>query len=155
MKNQNILLICLVCISVFLVSGCLENPLTSEGFNSGDDEQVEPIDIRVESLIVKEVDGKHRYFFDIRNYDTETFEGSVEISLITQEGLKVGKDTFSTKSPIEPDTGKSVYIDIYTAPKAIHGVKGVLTYEYIVRKEYIVNEGSEDISKEFEVFLGF
>ena len=44
--------------------------------------KIEPLDIAVTSQIVKKVDGKCRYFFDIRNNDTENFEGSVEIELI-------------------------------------------------------------------------
>lgn len=49
---------------------------------------IEKFNIVVTSQIVKRIDNKCRYFFDIRNKDTKPFEGSVTISLFTNE-LKI------------------------------------------------------------------
>src|SRR5688500_7299461 len=59
-------------------------------------------DIAVTNNVVKHVDGKYRYFFDIRNNDGETFEGSVTIELVQKSGNALGWEIFETQQPIEP-----------------------------------------------------
>lgn len=45
----------------------------------------ERVKVEVASQIVKKVDGKYRYFFDIRNNNTKDFEGDVTISLFNNK----------------------------------------------------------------------
>lgn len=73
-------------------------------------------DIRVTSQTVKKVDGKFRYFFDIRNNGSMPSEGSVRIELLKDDGSVIGRDTFATAKPIQPGYGDSVYFDISTGP---------------------------------------
>lgn len=112
----------------------------------------EKFNIVVSSQIVKRVDGKHRYFFDIRNNDTKSFEGSVTISLFTNT-LKnpIAGDTFKTTRAIEPTLGTSVYADANTGPTSVHGENGITKFRYVVKRgEDIVNSGEGVISDKFE-----
>lgn len=108
--------------------------------------------IVVTSQIVKKVDGKYRYFFDIRNHDFEPFEGDVSITLFTDE-LKnaLAGDTFSTSQPMEPDLGSSEYIDANTGPVSVHGGSGITKFKYVVKKgEDVVASGDGTITDKFE-----
>ena len=108
--------------------------------------------IVVTSQIVKKVDGKYRYFFDIRNHDFEPFEGDVSITLFTDElkNALVG-DTFSTNQPMEPDLGSSEYIDANTGPVSVHGGSGITKFKYVVKKgEDVVGSGDGIITDKFE-----
>lgn len=113
---------------------------------------VEKMNIVVTSQIVKRVGGKHRYFFDIRNKDTKPFEGSVTISLFT-DNLKnpIAGDTFDTTRAIEPELGTSVYADANTGPTSVHGENGITKFKYTVKKgDQVVNTGEGTISEKFE-----
>lgn len=106
----------------------------------------------VASQIVKRVNGKYRYFFDIRNKDTEPFKGSVTISLYTDD-LKnpIAGDTFTTSKAIAPGLGDSVYTDAFTGPPSAHGANGISKFKYIVKVgEAVVNTGEGIITKKFE-----
>jgi len=113
---------------------------------------VEKVNVVVTSQIVKKVDGKCRYFFDIRNKDTKSFEGAVTIALFTtQLKNKLASDTFDTTKPIEPELGTVVYTDANTCPASIHGANGITKFTYTVTVDNIeVNKGEGDISDEFE-----
>lgn len=114
------------------------------------------IAIEVTSQIVKKVNGKCRYFFDIRNNDTESFSGDVFITLHKQSGAKLGQDTFSTNKPIEPTLGSSVTIDINTCPISQDGDLGIATYKYTVKADgKEVNTGEGAISEKYEDLSGF
>lgn len=107
--------------------------------------------IDVTSQIVKKVGDKHRYFFDIRNNDTVPFQGDVSIVLYNNEGDDLGADTFTTKSPIEPGLGDSVYFDIYTGPPSVHGANGISVFKYkITSNKRVINEGQGSISDDYE-----
>ncbi len=113
---------------------------------------VEKYNIVVTSQIVKKVDGKYRYFFDIRNKDTKPFEGSVSIALFTSE-LKnpIAGDAFSTTKAIEPELGTSVNMDANTGPTSVHGASGITKFTYTVRKgNEIVKTGNGVITDKFE-----
>lgn len=114
--------------------------------------QVEKYNIVVTSQIVKKVDGKHRYFFDIRNKDTKPFEGSVTISLFNSEQkTPLAGDTFTTNKAIEPELGTSVYADAHTGPPSVHGANGLSKFTYTVKKgNEIVNSGEGVITEKFE-----
>ena len=123
---------------------------------STDQEHVEEFNIEVSSQIVKDIGGKYRYFFDIRNKDTKDFVGDVSIKIITQEGLTVGSDDFSAKSPISPSLGSSVYIDANTGPVSVHGANGTANYKYTVKVNGIaVKNGEGSITNQFEDLSGF
>ncbi len=113
---------------------------------------VEKYNVVVTSQIVKKVNGKYRYFFDIRNKDTKPFEGSVSISLFTAElPNAIAGDTFNTKQAIEPDLGTSVYTEANTGPTSVHGADGITKFKYTVRKgNDIVNSGEGEITTKFE-----
>lgn len=94
--------------------------------------------VEVENQIVKNVDGKNRYFFYFKNADTENFEGSVSIVLVDVKGRKLGSETFSTTQPIEPDLGRVVYFDINTGPVHIYPTDaevGIEKFTYLVTKD--------------------
>jgi hypothetical protein len=111
---------------------------------------IEPVNIAVTSQMVKKVEGKHRYFFDIRNNDSMPFEGSVLITLHNQTN-SIARDTFTTTAPIDPGLGESVYLDANTGPVSVHGEFGVTTYTYVVTIDNIeVNSGEGQITATFE-----
>lgn len=118
---------------------------------------VEKMQIIVTSQIVKKVDGKYRYFFDIRNKDTKDFEGSVSITVYNDlQSSALGGDTFKTNKPIEPKLGTSVYFDINTGPTSVHGENGITKFRYVVKKDdQIINEGEDVISSKLENLTGF
>lgn len=104
------------------------------------------------SQIVKKVNGKHRYFFDIRNKDTKPFEGTVTISLFTSKlPNAIAGDTFNTTKPIEPELGTSVYTDASTGPPSVHGENGISKFKYTVKKgDTVVHSGEGVITEKFE-----
>ena len=106
----------------------------------------------VKSLIVKKVDGKFRYFFDIRNNGTEDFNGEVSIYLYNnKQSLELGRDTFKTEYPINPKLGNYVWIEINTGTPLIHGEFGITKFKYEVKVDNIITKSEEDvISKKYE-----
>lgn len=94
-----------------------------------------PFNIEVTSQIVKKVDKKYRYFFDIRNKDNKPFKGEVKISLYKSDGNRLGEKTFNTTKEIEPNLGNSVYVDINSGPTSEWGTEGISSYKY----EVIIN----------------
>jgi len=112
----------------------------------------EKVKVEVFSQIVKKVDKKYRYFFDIRNNDTRNFEGEVTVSLYNaKQSSPLGKDTFTTNRAIEPGLGNSVYIDINSGPVSVHGEYGITKFKYVVKANgNEVNSGEGIISEKFE-----
>jgi len=134
-----------------------EQQITTQNTGEGkkpEESQITTQNITVTSQIVKKVDKKCRYFFDIRNQEAESFEGSVEISLFSESGDDehlLGKEVFETKSPIKQSLGDSVYFDINTCPVSIHGENGISKYRFVVKIDgNVVNQGEASISTEFE-----
>jgi hypothetical protein len=109
-------------------------------------------DIRVSSKTVKHVAGKHRYFFDIRNYDSKPFDGEVSITLVNnQPGITNGEESFQTTSPIPPNLGRSVFLEVNTGPVAVHGDSGVARFQFkAMLRDRIVSSGEGVISEEYE-----
>ena len=118
---------------------------------------VEKLNVVVTSQIVKKVDKKYRYFFDIRNKDSKNFEGSVSITVYNNlQSSPLGGDTFKTNKPIEPNLGTSVYFDINTGPTSVHGENGITKFKYVVKKDdQIINEGEGIISTKLEDLSGY
>ncbi len=108
--------------------------------------------IEVTSQIIKKVDKKYRYFFDIRNKDSKSFEGEVKISLYrSNPDTKLGYDSFSTNKPIEPNLGNSVYIDTNTGPISQMGQNGIVDYKYeVIVDKKVVKTGEGKVSDKFE-----
>ncbi|MFA6429764.1 MAG: hypothetical protein WCV84_04685 [Patescibacteria group bacterium] len=103
--------------------------------------QVAPVEkqdlhLTVTSQSVKEVNGKCRYFFDIRNTDEKAFMGTVSITLTSKEGRDIWTEEFSSKeSPISTVIGKSVYFDINTCPISKHGDAGINQFSFTAKME--------------------
>lgn len=113
---------------------------------------IEKFDITVTSQIVKRVDGKCRYFFDVRNQDTKDFGGSVLISVYS-DSIKspLSSITFTARNPISPSLGHSVSLDASTCPPSIHGADGMTRYTYEVNIENsIVTKGEGRLTEKFE-----
>lgn len=111
----------------------------------------ESFNIAVTSQIIKKVDGKYRYFFDIRNNDTKDFNGSVTIQLVTAEGRKISKETFNTNKAISPGLGTSQYIDANTGPVSTHGESGYAKFTYEVKVgSDVVKTGEGALSNQYE-----
>lgn len=101
--------------------------------------------IKVISVTVKKVDGKCRYFFDVRNAGENSFEGEVSIVLVTDKGLRVGIESFNTTRPIEPGLGISEFIDINTCPSSQVGAGGVEKFSFEVRQNKTITQSGEDV----------
>lgn len=113
----------------------------------------EPVEVAVTSQIVKAVEGKHRYFFDIRNQDDQPFSGSVEIELLGTNGNVIYADTFTTNQPILPGVGTSQFVEANTGPRSVHGDSGVVSYRYTATSNgSIVKTGEGQISSKFEAY---
>lgn len=107
--------------------------------------------IVVTSQVVKKVDGKYRYFFDIRNKDMKPFNGAVYIRLYNLQNQGGIYDTFETTKGIEPNLGTSVYLDANTAPNPLHGEYSISNFKYEVKVEGVtVTSGDGVISLNFE-----
>lgn len=120
--------------------------------NIQEEVSVEYMEINVESQIVKKVDKKYRYFFDVRNNDKKEFDGEATIKLYNDE-LKspLGSETFKTTNTISPKLGTSVYLDINTGPTSEHGEYGITKFEYEIKVEgKVVKTGNGKISEKYE-----
>jgi hypothetical protein len=110
---------------------------------------VEKFKLDISSLVVKKVDGKYRYFFNILNHQGKSFEGSVMIRLYSEKAI-MGEETFTTKKPIEPNLGETVYFDSSMAPKSRNGY-GVDRFVYTINIDNSeVNSGEGKIATEYE-----
>ncbi|HEX8279722.1 MAG TPA: hypothetical protein VF540_13550 [Segetibacter sp.] len=108
----------------------------------------ENIKVVVSSQVIKKVDNKYRYFFDIRNNDTKDFSGDVKIQMFNEKGTLLGSNTFSTKQPISPNLGNSVYIDANTAPLDIHTELGITKFKYEIKTDgKVVGSGDGVVPK--------
>ena len=114
--------------------------------------QAEPFNIEVTSQIVKKVNGKYRYFFDVRNKDSKPFEGSVKISIYKANAKSaLAGDTFSTNRPIEPTLGNSVFTDANTGPVSEMGEYGLTDFKYeVIINKQVVKTGEGKITDKFE-----
>jgi len=88
--------------------------------------------IRVTHLSTKQVGSKHRYFFDVRNTGAGPFFGSVRI-LLEGRSDPLAQDEFRTTSPLEPNLGRSVFIDAFTGPASGHREAAITKFRYEVR----------------------
>jgi len=142
-----------VSFMVFIASSGSSNS-KDKGNNDVDNQNVVSEDIAVTSQIVKKVEGKCRYFFDIRNNEEVPFEGSVEVNLINELGddeYRLGREIFETTAPVNPNHGNSVYFDINTCPKSVHGETGITKYKFVVKRDgKVINQGEAPISTKFE-----
>lgn len=132
-KNESVgcILFCLVISFVFLIAVNQQGG-SGKKFSDRSTEFKSPsLDIRVESLTVKKVSGKFRYFFQIRNHDSVSFQGDIKISLKKANGNSHWNETFSTgSSPIQPNIAKVVYTDAHTGPPSVHGENGYTTFGF-------------------------
>ncbi len=105
-------------------------------------------DIVVTSQTVKMVDGKYRYFFDIRNNDDAPFTGQVNIYLREDSGSKLGQEKFQATAPIQPGMGDSVYIDMNTGPVPHYDPEFAIThYDFeVIEANQIVSIGNGNIT---------
>ena len=106
----------------------------------------------VKSLIVKKVDGKFRYFFDIRNNGTEDFNGEVSIFLHNnKQSSKIGGETFTTEHPINPMLGFVRFIEINTGTPLEHDEYGITKFKYEVKVNNIIVKSEEGVvTKKYE-----
>jgi hypothetical protein len=113
---------------------------------------VEPFNLEVTSQIVKKVDGKYRYFFDIRNKDTKDFDGKVTINLLKANGNKLGSTTIDEDRAMKPDLGIARFIDANTGPVPIFAADLAITkFNFEVRVDNkVVKTGEGVISDKFE-----
>lgn len=154
-----ILIVTVVWIFINVITGNAKSK-PSEGGNTNTSDKAtivptiktEPFNIEVTSQIVKKVSGKYRYFFDIRNKDSKSFEGSVKISIYkanTKSAL--AGDTFSTNKPIEPTLGNSVFTDANTGPVSEMREFGLTDFKYeVVINKQVVKTGEGKITDKFE-----
>lgn len=122
MKNVGIVVLILVGVG-FIVSSIsnFSQPVSNTEASTPVDTpkvaaQIEKKDIRITFQTVKKVENKYRYFFDIRNHDSEPIRASVKIELLKDNGSVIGRETFEPTKVIEPGYGDSVYFDISTGP---------------------------------------
>lgn len=114
-------------------------------------EVVEKMNIAVTSIIVKKVDWKCRYFFDIRNNDKRPYVWWVKINLINAKWSNTWNDKFNTTSPIAPKLWTTVYLEASTCPVALHWEYWINSYTFdVFENDKIVNSWSWMISDKFE-----
>ena len=116
-------------------------------------QETSPSKITVTSQIIKKVDKKYRYFFDIRNTGTEDFTGKVTINLFNNTYKSpLVTDTFDAASAyIAPEVGKAVYMDANSGPVSEHGDAGLTKFTYTITingKE--VGKGEGQLTDKFE-----
>ena len=93
---------------------------------------------------------QYRYFFSIKNNDTQNFDGEVKISWYSSEG-EVWSETFTPSQPISPGTAKSIYDDIPLGPVSIHGLAGVSSYKFWAKENgQLVKDGEGTITDKLE-----
>lgn len=111
---------------------------------------VQKLNVVVSHQVIKNVEGKYRYFFDVRNHDAKDFNGSVRIELYNDnQQSALGQETFDTQSAMPTNRGTSVYFDIHTGPPSIAGEYGITHYKYAVLvNDQEVNTGSGKIADE-------
>jgi hypothetical protein len=88
------------------------------------------LDIAVTSLSVKKVDGKFRYFFQIRNDDSEPFDGEITIYLKREDGGTTWFETFSADKPLKPNKATFGYTDANTGPTEEYGEFKITNFEF-------------------------
>lgn len=147
-------------ITVSLFSGSSK---TKEGFEAGKNQgstSTSPTlaesktDIVVTSQIIKKIDKKYRYFFDIRNNGQEDFRGTVKIELFNKsfKSSLVDEEFSASTAYIAPSVGKSVYIDAITGPVSEHGEEnGYSRFTFTVKDGgNVVKQGEGTITDSFE-----
>jgi hypothetical protein len=112
---------------------------------------IDKVNIVVSSLMVKKIDGKYRYFFDIRNNDSKNFEGSVKVELINGDNRRIDSATYNTSRALEPNLGLMPYFDLHSGPTFVHGSSGISTFKYEVKVgNDVVNAGGGSITEDYE-----
>ena len=103
--------------------------------------------IEVTSMIIKKIDGYYRYFFDIRNSSDKDFNGSVEITLFTGNGVGITSGTYDTddlnNGVLAEGLGMTRYMDARTGHTEEFGSYRYVEFSYSVKiddKVYKVNE---------------
>lgn len=108
--------------------------------------------ISVTSVIVKKVNGKHRYFFHLRNNAPQPFTGDVTITLLDakHEHSNVS-ETYEIENPMQSGLGASVYFEVHTGPAAVHGEYGNTRFKYEVKSGgKVVDKGAGRITDNYE-----
>jgi hypothetical protein len=109
--------------------------------------------IEVESLIVKRIGKKHRYFFQIRNDDSRPFNGKVEVRVKGYKGVTVGLEVFVFKAPLEPGKATYGFIDANTGPTSRYGDFKVTSFQYrAYSQQRNVASGTGSISQKYEEY---
>lgn len=113
-------------------------------------EEQKPItkNITVTNLINKKIDGKCRYFFNIRNEDSSDFTGSVTIDIFTSSA-RIAGDKFTSTQPTRPQGGSSVYFDANTCPTAGGGNAIKFSFK-IEENNQTINSGEAGLTDKFE-----
>lgn len=140
------ILVGLVIIGLIVFVASILTSAVTDGDNEIESQVVqEQMDISVTSQNVKLIDGKYRYFFDIKNNDDKSFVGDINIDLISAEGKSIYDKNFKDAS-IGVGIGKSIYIDISTGPVQVHGVNGISNFEFTASKgDQVIKSGSGSI----------
>ncbi len=96
-------------------------------------EAEKPSGMVLTNTIIKQVGGKFRYFFDLRNQGTAPWQGSVEVTLHnTMKGVTNAEEVFEIDQPIDPKLGKFFYIEIHTGPRSVHADASVKAFSYVL-----------------------
>lgn len=161
--RKKILLVCGLLFFVIGIGVAASAPHTADSQETKTSESVqikptntptpaEKINVIVTSQVVKKVDKKYRYFFDIRNKDLKPFEGSVTINLFNEsQKSSLSGDSFKTNQSMDPELGTSVFVDANTGPTSVHGEFGISKFTYVVWVgNDKVNEGEGLITDKFE-----
>ena len=107
--------------------------------------------IVVTSMIVKKIDGKFKYWFDIRNKGKKPFDGIVRIWCITDDESSEFDESFKTNRPIEPKLGTPQFIELNTGITSFHGANGISKFRFeVIVNDEVVQTGSGRITNNFE-----
>ena len=90
--------------------------------------------VAVQSLTIKQIDGKFRYFFRISNMTAKPFSGTVKITMqnVMKGVTNGGATAFDTSQAIPAGGATTVYVEKNTGPKAVHADASIIGFHYEV-----------------------
>lgn len=103
----------------------------------------------VRCLTLKLIDGRHRYFFVIKNDDTDPFTGEIRVNFLRDRGRKVPGDTFTFDgNPLQPGDSRQGYIDMKPGRQITDGEwEGFRGFEYTVNGHVKTGDVPNEITR--------
>jgi hypothetical protein len=110
----------------------------------------------VTSTIVKKVDGKFRYFFDVENRNQRPITGSATITLLSRDAKNGFKYPFDIDlDALAPGLHKPRYVTINTGNTPEYGSDGIGRFSYAVKMDsHSFSYDGRPITDKYEDYTG-